>query len=102
MPPPHKCIGKDKRRFPAVTRYYGKSLPFGEDSYQAENIVYLSTEQVLEDIVELIDHLKSTLPNATDCPVVAFGGSYGGTLTTFLRATYPAAVVGGLASSAPV
>jgi hypothetical protein len=52
--------------------------------------------------VELLAHLKATLPDATNCPVVAFGGSYGGTLTTFLRASYPAAVVGGLASSAPI
>jgi hypothetical protein len=31
-------------------------------------------------------HLKATVPKAANCPVVAFGGSYGGTLTTFLRA----------------
>ena len=84
-------------------RYYGASLPFGETaSFTPENLRYLSTEQVLEDYVELLAHLKATLPGAAACPVVAFGGSYGGTLTTFLRAAYPAAVVGGLASSAPV
>lgn len=83
-------------------RYYGDSLPFGSDSFKAENLAFLTTEQVLEDYVELISHLKSSLPEASSCPVVSFGGSYGGTLTTFLRSAYPAAVVGGLASSAPV
>ena len=83
-------------------RYYGTSLPFGDASFQAENLKYLTTEQILEDYVELIAHLKTTIAKAADCPVVAFGGSYGGTLTTFLRAKYPATVIGGLASSAPI
>ena len=67
-------------------RYYGTSLPFGSASFAAENLKYLTTEQILEDYVELIAHLKATIPKAAECPVVAFGGSYGGTLTTFLRA----------------
>jgi|EP01043_Picozoa_sp_COSAG02_P043387 pimeloyl-ACP methyl ester carboxylesterase len=83
-------------------RYYGTSLPFGDASFRSENLKYLTTEQILEDYVELITHLKNTIPNASNCPVVAFGGSYGGTLTTFLRAKYPATVIGGLASSAPI
>jgi pimeloyl-ACP methyl ester carboxylesterase len=84
-------------------RYYGKSLPFGNSSSLGyEELRYLSTEQVLEDFVELVEHLKETLDGAQDCPVVAFGGSYGGTLTTFLRAAYPAVVIGGLAASAPI
>ena len=83
-------------------RYYGTSLPFGDASFQSHNLKYLTTEQILEDYVELIGHLKTTIPGASNCPVVAFGGSYGGTLTTFLRAKYPATVIGGLASSAPI
>ena len=83
-------------------RYYGESLPFGAASFESKNMKYLTTEQILEDYVELVTHLKATLPKAANCPVVAFGGSYGGTLTTFLRAKYPAVVVGGLAASAPI
>lgn len=83
-------------------RYYGSSLPFGDKTFEAENLKYLTTEQILEDYVELVDHLKATIPKAANCPVLAFGGSYGGTLTTFLRAKYPATVIGGLAASAPI
>lgn len=80
-------------------RYYGKSLPFGAASLQAANVHYLTTAQVLEDYVEVVAHIKATIPNAHNCPVVAFGGSYGGTLTALLRAAHPATVIGGLAAS---
>jgi lysosomal Pro-X carboxypeptidase len=83
-------------------RYFGKSLPFGNKSLDPENAVYLSTEQVLADYVELIVHLKATLPGAANCPVVSFGGSYGAKLTTYLRLKYPHIVAGGLAASSSV
>ena len=83
-------------------RYYGTSLPFGAASFEAANVKYLTTEQILEDYVELVDHIKSTVPKAASCPVLAFGGSYGGTLTTYMRTKYPTVVAGGLAASAPV
>ena len=82
-------------------RYYGSSLPFGVDSFTPSNVHFLSTEQVLEDLVSVLNHVKAKY-GAVDCPVVAFGGSYGGTLTTFLRASHPESVVGGLAASAPI
>ena len=77
-------------------RYYGLSQPTGGRSYE-----YLSTEQVLADYANLLTSLKQQL-GATNCPVVAFGGSYGGTLTTLFRLKYPHIVVGGLAASAPL
>eukprot|EP00933_Yihiella_yeosuensis_P046587 TRINITY_DN4215_c0_g1_i1.p1 TRINITY_DN4215_c0_g1~~TRINITY_DN4215_c0_g1_i1.p1 ORF type:complete len:511 (-),score=94.91 TRINITY_DN4215_c0_g1_i1:165-1697(-) len=80
-------------------RFYGKSMPFGNDSFKTEHLSYLTTNQVLEDYAELIYHIKGSLKGAEGCPVVAFGGSYGGTLTALLRASHPAAVVGGLAAS---
>eukprot|EP00755_Sulcionema_specki_P008997 Sspe_Gene.42458::Locus_20605_Transcript_4_5_Confidence_0.286_Length_1924::g.42458::m.42458/K01285/PRCP; lysosomal Pro-X carboxypeptidase len=82
-------------------RYYGKSMPFGEKSLSADNVVYLSAEQALADYANLITSLKDRL-GATNCPVLSFGGSYGGTLTTFFRAKYPHIVAGGLAASAPI
>ena len=48
----------------------------------------------MADFVEVIHRLKSTQPGAADSPVVAFGGSYGGMLTAWLRMKYPASVVG--------
>lgn len=53
---------------------------------------YLSFEQALADYALLIAHLKKTLqtPNS---PVVAFGGSYGGMLASWLRLKYPLSVV---------
>ena len=86
-------------------RYYGESLPFGNQTFAAgkpEHLRFLSTAQILADYAELVDFVKSSTPGMENCPVVAFGGSYGGTLTTLMRLAYPNIVVGGLASSAPV
>lgn len=80
-------------------RYFGKSLPFGDKSLLSENVHYLTTAQVLEDYVEVVAHIKATIPKASNCPVVAFGGSYGATLTALLRASHPDTVIGGLAAS---
>jgi len=56
----------------------------------------------MADYAELITYMKATLhPNASNCPVFAFGGSYGGMLTTWFRRGYPNIVMGGLAASAP-
>ena len=73
-------------------RYYGESLPFGNQTFVAgkpAHLKYLSTAQVLADYAELVQHVKATTDGMENCPVVAFGGSYGGTLTTLLRLTYP-------------
>eukprot|EP01062_Namystynia_karyoxenos_P073385 TRINITY_DN7018_c0_g1_i1.p1 TRINITY_DN7018_c0_g1~~TRINITY_DN7018_c0_g1_i1.p1 ORF type:complete len:547 (+),score=154.50 TRINITY_DN7018_c0_g1_i1:135-1643(+) len=86
----------------AEERYYGESLPFGAQSLEPDSAQFLSTEQVLADYATLITHLKATLQGAQNCPVVAMGGSYGGTLTTYMRLRYPQVVVGGYAGSAPV
>ena len=68
-------------------RFYGESQPFGNASATRESRAFLTTEQVLEDIVALLASLKATLAGAAECPAVAFGGSYGGTLTTFCART---------------
>jgi len=79
----------------AEHRFYGKSLPNTSD------YAYLSSEQALADFATLIQHLKATL-KAENCPVIAFGGSYGGKLSAWMRMKYPASVAGSIAASAPL
>uniref|UniRef100_A0A915LN07 Uncharacterized protein n=1 Tax=Meloidogyne javanica TaxID=6303 RepID=A0A915LN07_MELJA len=88
----------------AEHRYYGKSYPFGNDSYSSvSNLGYLSSEQALADFAVIITYLKEVrLPHAKKSPVIAFGGSYGGMLTAWMRIKYPHIIDGGIAASAPV
>ena len=62
----------------AEHRYYGKTLPFGDNSFDLDKIVYLSIEQALADYAVLLTQLKKNM-NLTDDknPIIAFGGSYG-------------------------
>jgi len=52
------------------------------------------------DFVEFIRFLKATY--CTDCPVIVFGGSYGGMLATWMRMKYPHVVDYAHAASAPI
>ncbi|ALC38629.1 CG2493 [Drosophila busckii] len=85
----------------AEHRYYGKSLPYGSDTFNTskpEHLAYFTVEQTLEDYAMLITFLR----NGRELPVVAFGGSYGGMLAAWFRMKYPHIVIGALAASAPI
>lgn len=85
-------------------RYYGKSMPYGsgDEAYKnATTLSHLTAEQALADFAVLITDLKKKL-SAEACPVVVFGGSYGGMLAAWMRLKYPHNAIGALASSAPV
>lgn len=90
----------------AEHRYYGASLPFGNQSFSSpQHIGYLTSTQALADFVYLINYLQNLHPHSDyleKVPVVAFGGSYGGMLAAWLRLKYPANVIGAIAASAPI
>lgn len=65
-------------------RFYGESLPFGQNSYKsAETLGYLNSQQALADFAVLITSLKQNLSSEAS-PVVVFGGSYGGSMSKFI------------------
>ncbi|XP_033632397.1 lysosomal Pro-X carboxypeptidase-like [Asterias rubens] len=87
----------------AEHRYYGVSLPYGQESYKdKEHLGYLTAEQAMADFAVLIQHMKATIVGASNSPVVAFGGSYGGMLAAWMRMKYPDVIVGSIAASAPI
>ena len=87
----------------AEHRYFGESMPFGNqsESYKKENNVYLTVEQALADYVEFLKWYVVQI-DCPDCPIIAFGGSYGGMLAAWIRMKFPNVVTAAIASSAPI
>jgi lysosomal Pro-X carboxypeptidase len=83
-------------------RYYGTSMPFGDQSFTKENVKFLTVDQTLMDFVKLIKYIKSSNTNYAKSPVFAFGGSYGGMLSAWMRMKYPHIIQGAHAASAPI
>ena len=84
----------------AEHRYYGESKPYTDQELK-DNMQYLTAEQAMADYAELLTDLKSEL-KAEDCPVIGFGGSYGGMLAAWMRMKYPHILTGAIAASAPI
>ena len=100
-------------------RYYGKSLPYGNESYATPDksksncykndrslfdllARYLTSGQALADYAYLLDYIRTTIKGAEQSQTVVFGGSYGGMLAAYFRIKYPHVVAGAHAASAPI
>lgn len=81
----------------AEHRYEGESVPSRIDERQ-NCMSYCSSSQALADYARLISFLNP----GNVRPVVAFGGSYGGMLSSWMRMKYPSSVAGAIAASAPI
>ncbi|KAF1889583.1 hypothetical protein Lal_00024910 [Lupinus albus] len=85
-------------------RYYGKSTPFGSFEESMKNATtrgYFNSAQAIADYADVLLHIKQNL-SAQHSPIIIFGGSYGGMLSSWFRLKYPHIAVGALASSAPI
>lgn len=84
-------------------RYYGKSLPFGNNSYSLENLVLLNSEQALKDLAYFTEQVVTQkLHGVLNNPWISIGGSYPGALSAWYRSKYPHLTIGSIASSAVI
>lgn len=74
----------------AEHRFYGKTMPYGSKSFSSVKYYgYLTVEQALADFADFLQNVKRTWPGTAQSKVVAFGGSYGGMLASWMRIKYP-------------
>ncbi|KAI1382985.1 peptidase S28 [Hypoxylon trugodes] len=83
-------------------RYFGQSLPFGENSHTASAMQYLTLDNVMADAVSFIEFVKKTNPGASQSKAIVASGSYGGFLAGAFRLNHPDAFFASLASAGPV
>jgi len=106
-------VAKDLKPGPLILypehRYYGESLPFGDKTFRKENMYGLTVSQAMEDFIAILQDVKAqyypTGAGRSHPPhprVLAFGGSYGGMLSAWLRVRYPHVIYAAYAASAPV
>lgn len=84
-------------------RFYGSSLPFGNDSFKLENMKLLTSEQALSDLAYFINTVnENKMYGVNGNPWITVGGSYPGAMSAWFRYKYPHLTIGALASSAVV
>ncbi|XP_031639713.1 putative serine protease K12H4.7 isoform X2 [Contarinia nasturtii] len=81
-------------------RFYGKTQP--TDSTSTENLKYLTVEQSLADLANLIRVITSDKAMNATGGVILVGGSYSATMAVWFKQKYPHLVKGVWASSAPL
>lgn len=88
----------------AEHRFYGETWPCGGMESALEYCMHLLThEQAMADYVQLLAALRQEGGLAAGAgPVIAFGGSYGGMLSAWMRMKYPGTISGAIAASAPI
>ncbi|KAF8371111.1 hypothetical protein PRIPAC_77540 [Pristionchus pacificus] len=79
-------------------RFYGESIPTEDASL--ENLKYLSTQQVIEDIADFIRQMNEDKGEGQQWIVI--GESYPANLAAWSRLKHPELISGALASSAPI
>lgn len=77
------------------------SLSFLRD-LSTKNLQYLSSQQALADLAVFIEAMNSKYNLSPDVKWIAFGGSYSGALSAWLRMKYPHLVHGAMSASAPL
>ncbi|XP_001954817.4 putative serine protease K12H4.7 [Drosophila ananassae] len=83
-------------------RYYGLSLPHGNKSLKVHQLKQLNLQQSLADLAFFIRHQKSNNPELKDSKVILVGGSYSGSMVTWMTQRYPDLIAASWASSAPL
>ncbi|XXH02210.1 hypothetical protein Hte_008578 [Hypoxylon texense] len=83
-------------------RYFGQSLPYGQDSHTPSNMKYLTLDNVMADAVSFVSHIKEANEGAADSKAIVASGSYGGFLAAAFRLNHPDTFFGALASAGPV
>ncbi|KAJ7668166.1 serine carboxypeptidase S28-domain-containing protein [Mycena rosella] len=85
-------------------RYFGESLPYGNNSYTTENVRFLALDNDMADAVATVDWWRTNVTNGEgkDSPAVVFGGSYSASLATIFRINHPETFFGAVASAGPV
>ncbi|EAR93700.2 serine carboxypeptidase S28 family protein (macronuclear) [Tetrahymena thermophila SB210] len=85
-------------------RFYGNSMPFGDQSMKQHNLYLLNVDQALADLAYFITYVKDHHLHGVQnhIPWLTIGGSYPGAMSAWFRYKYPHLTVGALASSAVV
>ena len=85
-------------------RFYGESMPFGNDSLNLDKLTFLNSEQAISDLAYFISEMKAKnkYKITENTKWIAMSGSYPGALAAWLRYKYPHLVAGAIASSAVI